>query len=484
MSLAIRFAIAATVLLAFIIQMVGGLNADASWLLTVSERMLAGQQLYVDIYELNPPMSAMLYVPIVVLAQAVGLAAEPILVAAVLLSALLSVAFSTRVLRRAQLLSNTSEWWLISMVALSILPGSNFAEREHIAVILLLPLLAISALRSTGRAPQPFEILTAGLAAGLAMTIKPHFALPILLVASYSAIMGRSWRAIFNPEHVLSGLILVAYWLMVWIWFSSFFTTMLPIASSAYLADRAPILLLLFGPQVWLILLILAGLLLLYRRQMLVPPNGQYLAAALGFFLVYLIQGKGFVYHLLPVQLLISLVFAQSFLTKSARGRVGIIPLTLAVFIIAAPGLQAIQGNSLRKEAFALLAPLGPGLTIANITPQLEIATPLHRDLRATLVNSGPCLWIGLGALRRGMSTTDPLVVEEMAELETYERGRLRDDLLANPPDIILGNADMFDWLGWASDDAAIAILLGNYELLAEIGPPDMPLKILRRKPS
>lgn len=482
MPLALRLAVAAVILLAFAIQMVGGLNPDVSWLLTVGERMLSGQHLYIDIYELNPPMSALLYLPFVALAQIVGAPAEPIVVAAVLLLAVLALAIGTDILRRGGLVSNTGIWWLIASTALTILPGQNFGEREHIAVILLLPLLAVSALRSTGQTPAFAHMVIAGLAAGLVMTIKPHFALPILLIALYSAFRAQSWRAIFNPEHVLAGLVLIAYWLAVWVWFPSFFSTMLPLASTAYLADRASLVSLVFGLPLVPIWLLLAGLVLLYRREMVSGSNGQYVAAALGFFLAYLVQGKGFVYHLLPTQLLLGLVFAQCFVDRNAQGRGKAIPIALAVCLLAAPGIHAIQGNSLRNEALEVLAPLGPGLKIANLTSQLEIASPLHRDLGGTLVNSGPCLWITLGAVRQRIATTDPAVVQEMAALETYERSRLRDDMLANPPDIILAGGDQFDWIGWASQDPEIAVMLSGYALLAQVGPETGPLQILRRK--
>lgn len=482
MQFAGRLAAAGMIVFAFVSQMMGGLNPDASWLLTVGERMLAGQQLYVDIYELNPPMSALLYLPAVALAKLLTLPAEPIVVAGILILALVSLRVTTAMLTRAGLVENRGQFWLIALATLVILPGGNFGEREHIAVILLLPLLGVSAVRSLNLAPKPAEVVISGIAAGLVMTIKPHFAVVIFLVAAVSAFQARSWRAVFTSEHVLAGAILIGYWLVVWIGFPSFFSAMLPLASPAYLADRADLLALVIGLPVVPAWLMLAGLLLVYRPEMAMRPNAQLLAAALGFFVVYLVQGKGFFYHALPVVMLMSLVFVQSFLTRNARGRYAAIPVALAVILVVAPGALAFRGSSDRQELMAILAPLGPGLKIANITSQLEIASPLHRDIGGTLVNSGPCLWISLGAIRRQMSTDDPLVDAEMVALENYERGVLSKDLLRNPPDIILSGADTFDWIAWASQDADIAALLANYEMLATIGPPERALQVLGRK--
>ena len=51
-------------------------NVDVSWWLIVSERMLDGQRLYVDILETNPPMAGLVYFLGVALARVVHVRAE------------------------------------------------------------------------------------------------------------------------------------------------------------------------------------------------------------------------------------------------------------------------------------------------------------------------------------------------------------------------------------------------------------------------
>lgn len=480
MQMVVRVLAAVAVVSAFTMQMVGGLNSDVSWLLTVSERMLDGQQLYIDIYELNPPMSAFLYLPYVALARTFGLTPELITVSAILLLVLLSSAFSIRLIRQEVPLSGGALLWLILVVALTILPGRDFGQREHIAVILLLPAIAVSVLRSMGRSPRPSHSLLAGVAIGLVMTIKPHFALPVLFVALASAAHARSWRPILNEEHVLGGVILAVYCLVVWTCFPSFFSTMLPLASAAYLADRQSLLNLLLGRETWLSWLMIVSILLLYRRDMRNIPNLQLLAAAAGFFMVFVLQGKGFGYHALPVQILVSVVFARCLLAGSAGIRLAALP--LALMLVAAPAALTYAAEGARQQLKAVLTPLGRGLRIANLTTELSAASPLHRDLGGTLINSGPCLWIALGALRRSASTSDPVIRAEMTNLENLERDLLREDLLANPPDVILIGKGNFDWVGWAKQDAEISELLDNYEVLPVTGAETLPVAIWHLK--
>src|SRR5207249_12220136 len=48
---------AAAVITALVQSFLVPIDCDVSWLITVNEKMLAGQRLYVDIIEVNPPAS-------------------------------------------------------------------------------------------------------------------------------------------------------------------------------------------------------------------------------------------------------------------------------------------------------------------------------------------------------------------------------------------------------------------------------------------
>src|SRR5215204_4209490 len=76
------------------------LDCDVSWLITVSEKLLAGQRLYVDVIEPNPPASVWLYLPAVWLADRLGLHAEAVVAGAFMAAAVLSVAANLRIAAR------------------------------------------------------------------------------------------------------------------------------------------------------------------------------------------------------------------------------------------------------------------------------------------------------------------------------------------------------------------------------------------------
>src|SRR6188508_1638934 len=120
-------------------------NTDVSWLITLSEKVLDGQRLYADLVELNPPASIILYLPLVALARVLALRPEVVVDAGVFLAIGAGLALAGHILRQARQLDNLDAMRLAGLAAavLAILPAQTFGEREHIAVILLLPLFAL-----------------------------------------------------------------------------------------------------------------------------------------------------------------------------------------------------------------------------------------------------------------------------------------------------------------------------------------------------
>jgi hypothetical protein len=86
-----------------------------------------------------------------------------------------------------------------------------------------------------------------------------------------------------------------------------------------------------------------------------------------------------------------------------------------------------------------------------------------------------------LGAIRIENTNPQPALMAMARTVEQRERDRLRQDLLRQPPDIVLVGADTFDWLGWAKQDAAIAALLAGYDVAGHVGTGINMVTILER---
>src|SRR6185503_4560911 len=101
------------------------------------------------------------------------------------------------ILRRSGLLDKaTAPWWAAAILFLDlVLPGDIFAQREHIAAVLVLPVLA-TYLAALARKPAPLRFqVVAGLAGGVCVAIKPYFGIALALPLIYvlSASQGGLW---------------------------------------------------------------------------------------------------------------------------------------------------------------------------------------------------------------------------------------------------------------------------------------------------
>lgn len=204
------FAVLAAALVAVLIQSLWvPLDADVSWLITVCERVLGGDRLYIDIVEVNPPASVWLYLPSVWAAEQLGVRPEAVVAASFVVAALGCTAFTARFLRR---LEDSRPEFLIPAIAfvLLVLPMALFAQREHLALIMAVPSLAALALIAEGKPLSRTEALVAGAMAGLIIVIKPPFALAVVPVAAWCAIRRRSIIPLL-PGAAAASIVVAAY---------------------------------------------------------------------------------------------------------------------------------------------------------------------------------------------------------------------------------------------------------------------------------
>ena len=127
-------------------MLTAGTHADVSWLLAVGDKMLAGERLYVDIWENNPPLPAILYLPMAWLGAVTPLAAETW---TVLVTGLWVTGFGAFALYMSTRLGLTSPRERLILVpaglyVLLLIMPETFSQREHFALASALPMLVLN----------------------------------------------------------------------------------------------------------------------------------------------------------------------------------------------------------------------------------------------------------------------------------------------------------------------------------------------------
>ncbi|MDQ0471182.1 hypothetical protein [Labrys wisconsinensis] len=475
---------ALVVIAAIAIRLASVTCTDVSWLLTLGERTLDGAVPYVDFIETNPPASILIYLPAVAIARLLALRPEAVVVGLVFAGAAASLALSARILAASGLRSPARDPWLaaVALFVLLILPGYAFAEREHIAVAAMLPLLAAYAGRTAGRPPGALLSVLAGIGGGIAVAIKPHFALalalPFALVLATAPLGARAWlRLLFDGAHCALAAVVVAYGILVALAFPAFPAQALPLIAAVYLPIRGSLLDMIGNPgslvsAAAMLLALAAG-----RGRFRDATTPVLLLAACGGWAMIVIQGKGWPYHGYPAIALGLMAGAppllrrwQALTPQATALRFGATAALTGCFV--ALGGVAVQCLEVGPrfpgliEAVGRLAPPRP--KVVSIAGDLAYGHPLVRDLGGQWLEPVCSRWISEGAeiMLSRLDQADG----RRAALERYARAD-RDALVAaivdGRPDVVLVAEE--HWKDWVARHGEVAAALVPYREVASV---------------
>ncbi|NEV01621.1 hypothetical protein [Bradyrhizobium uaiense] len=464
--------VAAILLSASLIQIPVVLNADLGWLLTANEKILAGQTLGVDLFESNPPLSVYMYMPAAMLARMTGVAPEFVVIVLVIIEiagALLMIDCAARHAGYETRERDVLAWCFALLFA--ILPGSVFGQREHIAVVALTPFVAITAIRWRGMDPGPVAILV-GLGAGLAMSIKPFFALVMGLPIIVAIVRQRSIRPLLTVEASVAAVTAIAYAAVVAVVFPDYLFTYAPMVADAYLPIRMEFVSLILIP----ISVIGASVgfvrIAASHNVKAWSEATPWLAASVGGAAAFLVQGKGWPYTafslcLLAIAAPLLLYRANTMRTSVVTAGVCVIVLIGIYLSTPAPGFPPLEQ---RVQALAKHPRL------LTITDHIALGHPLVRELHGVWVGSSCAQLLAGGAILREQDPNlSDRVRAKLNNVVAFERRQLLTNLRNGHPDVILVDTYLFstfrfDWLAWAKSDPEIRAELGHFREVEGVG--------------
>jgi hypothetical protein len=472
--------------LAIVWQTRWGTIADTSWLITVCERLLAGERLYIDLYETNPPFSVWLYMAPVALADMLGVASEYavhfwtyLLVAAGFLLAG-HVVTRARFAETEQLVAMAPAFYAM----LVLYPGIAFSEREHIGAALFLPLLALMAWRARTDAPTkpgfPLAIAV-GLAGSVLLLVKPHYAVMVLAPAIFVCWRRKSLWPIFAVEHWVIGIVCSAYLACVLVTYPEFMRDIFPVVSDVYM-------------KVWLFPQVLAKFCLpmtvlmfmawrLWPRQNLPELASVATLAALAGLIPVIAQGKGWAYHGYPAMLcavcallcLLALPLQDRRSTAwTGRHELLMRPnaaiLLLCVLASFAAFLPTQKPSS---EIIFAIRKATDRPTVTLIGSDLANGYPLTRIVDGHWAQTYVSDWLGVSALylmHKAKLDGDQVEASRYRSILDRYVVEKRQELLSRRPDILLVQKDEPYWLDILVKRYSFDRILSSYRVLTEDG--------------
>lgn len=404
---------------------------DVAWQLWVARQLAHGVTLYTDIIEVNPPLWFWAAVPIVDLAQLLGVSSYHVL----LLSILALDVFVLLLVRRLCRDLQSGVLIVLGFPVVTLLAFLDvFGQREHLTLIAIVPYLVLIARRAEGLAADRTTAIVCGILAAFGIALKPYFLLvPVVLEV---LLLVRTRRLPFRSENIALGGALVAYALSVLLFARAYFVASLPMLM-IYQGDHRPVAYQLAQPVATMACLLLLSLALYGRPRSSIAQAA--LIAGLTFLAAYFLQGKGWRYHGVPAMGCFALAIAaeaerlrRDALSLAARAGVALAMLTAICLVV-----PLVQGVRARDDANALLATsdLHPGDVVAALTGSVYWPVPEERHFIWTSrsVTYSP-LFYAVEASRA--KQPNPAMTALIADI----RRSIVHDLACNPPRRILGD--------------------------------------------
>lgn len=462
-----------------IIRFRSDMNHDTAWYIYVADAMLQGKHLYADFLEVNPPLGIWLTVPIVWLANLAGLNSIPATYGILFALTVVSLLLVNRYLRLLGDVPDAARAVLCVFIAavLLFMPAMDFAEREHLMVLLFLPWPFLRLARSRGAQFGLAEASLVGLMAAMAICIKPQSLLAPLGVELVLLLRFRNFRGLFVVENIAAATFALLYGFAIIFFEPNFLETILPLGVVAYVPFYGYA-----NSTIWLFglhsVLLAAFAVFLWQRTEgpLADVTAVLGAAAFGFILSYFIQYKGFHYQILPAR-----IFSAMACAAAVSGIVAQVPfarwLPVTKFLVGMSVLTVAVDFGFQRQVYpenrklldvgiARYAPGARSIFIASTRVSHGFPFTLNRNL--IWASRFPTLWLTpyvASKWQAGILPPDDVVVRALDWTVS--------DLVTFHPDIVFidENSDQlyvpggrFDYLKFWTNDPRFELFWAGYE--------------------
>ena len=284
------------------------INGDLGWLFYITREWLAGKELYTQLIEVNPPMIIYLMAPAVWLANMTDFSAAGATKIYFSLFVLIPTIAHIN-LSRLVLPEKTRNVYIYAVIFITfVVPFYDFGQRDHLAIILLIPYLFVRYLKVSIQIKiNSFKLFLYGVFAGIALCLKPYFIIIPFFSECFLLYQFRKEYRLVTIEPVTAVLFFCGFITSIFIFHPQYFSQIVPLALATYWTYGKPISS--FGLPYYALMVMLIFIVARYltskkHRELVMYFNIILLAS----FLSFLIQSH-YSYQLLPFKTILFLNF-------------------------------------------------------------------------------------------------------------------------------------------------------------------------------
>ena len=334
-----------------------------------------------------------------------------------------------------------------AFVAMIVCPMGTFGQREHLMIVLALPYLLLFAVRvSGGDAERPTAIALAALAA-IGFALKPHFLVVPVALELYRLARSRALGGAVRPETLTLAAVILAYLASIALFTPAYLERIVPYALLVYDdAFMQPLGIVLRRAETVLLPLVI-GLHLAIRKRQQVGATDVFAIGAAGFYAAYVVQLKGWSYHVVPAEALMVLTVASMLLTDPARlakhwRRFAMLPaaaVTLAT-LVSLPISRGTYRNPVMEDLLPIVRTHAAGGAIYAFSSNVSVGFPLANVAGVEWASRFSTQWLLPGVMRR-LAEPERLNAASLArvrEIERYAVDAVIEDLALGAPTLVL----------------------------------------------
>ncbi|HEX3350538.1 MAG TPA: hypothetical protein VHS58_20810 [Acetobacteraceae bacterium] len=463
------------------------LNHDVAAILDFSQRWLAGERLYVDLIDVNPPLIFVLNLIPAAIARMTPLGAVVALELCLLGWGLLAWWLSVAVRDRAAE-GRAERAFLDVLPALFLFAGGyDYGQREHLMAVAALPYLLAAARRSEGARPR--HGLAAAVFAAVGFALKPYF-LGVPALVELLVLLRRGWRRRDGVPWTMAA-VWVAYAASLPLLFPAYLGAVVPMVMSNYLdiSDHTALGVLLVSRMAAILALLVPMLCVAFMQANAFPRT--LAAAAAGALASAVAQHKGWSYQIVPIEhftLAMALVLAAQWLdasgairsAKTAVRAAAVFGGMFGLYVISnseAPWKELDYGHDLVSGLSAILQRVAPGAPVLVMSPGIYPIYPAVNYAGSRMTLRTMNMWMLEGAyqtcLPDGRRYRAP---GEMGEAEAMVFRDVSAAFAAHPPAAVVVDkqpgipwcGSEFDFLAYFERNPVFAAAFSHYRLDTE----------------
>lgn len=435
-------------------------NGNISWLLIAADRLLHGQSMSQNIYETNPPLSIIIYIPHVLAAKLMGVKLPVMSYYVTSFFIILSVITTYKITTYITHLSIIQRYTFVACYALctTLITTVFFSDREHLILLGLAPFVLLQFLLLE-RVTIPKTLLYSVCFVGaFCVLIKPHYGLLPTVFLVTRLIKHRQINFFKAPDFQALSIMTLIYIGAVLTYFHDYVSIILPDVFALYAQSGADFFAILDASQIHMLAYITFFLFEVFREDLKKHQKSLVVfiySCCILSLVPYYVQLKGYYNHLIPAYaffmmgLCLTLMFRSESLIKVKK-------LNILQFIIPFVALMSLANaisplnTDFPKHKNIPQMPVSRFLeehcpapcTYFAFHGDIEIMNPTTAYMGYVHASRFPVFWF-LPRILTLLRDEDPKIRETGLTLMNKYTAMAAEDLIQYKPDILLIAIDL-----------------------------------------